>query len=101
MPDVNRPGVFMSKSGDDAAQYFQLNSLLVVPILQHIKIKCFHTCGPIEFDEDACLTTLWSIGDWLVAQYQVIGKTVRYDKETDGRGGDWSEPDATLLVYIE
>ncbi|KAF2175860.1 hypothetical protein K469DRAFT_755980 [Zopfia rhizophila CBS 207.26] len=99
-PDVNRPGIFTSRSADEAVQYYQLSTLLMVPILGQIKIKCFHTCGPVEFDANACLTTLWSVGDWFVEQYRAIGKSVQYENSTDGRGEDWAEPDATLIVFI-
>ncbi|KAL1598037.1 hypothetical protein SLS60_008525 [Paraconiothyrium brasiliense] len=100
-PDTNRSGLFTSKSAEEAAQYFCLSSLLPVSTLYKIKIKCIHTCGPIEFDEGSCLRTLTSMGDWLVAQYRDTERTAQYETWTNGRQGDWSEPDMVLIVNVE
>ncbi|KAL5400417.1 hypothetical protein PMIN03_012394 [Paraphaeosphaeria minitans] len=101
MPDANRPGIFTSKSAEDAAQSFHLSTLLTVHTLYKIKIKCFHTCGPIEFDEGSCLRTLTSMGDWLVNHYRGMERSARYETWTNGRGGEWSDPDMVLIIRVE
>ena len=101
MPDVNRPGIFTSKPADDAVQFLHLNTLFMIRTLYKIKIKGFHTCGPIEFDEGACLHTLHNIGDWFVEQYRGIEKPAQYETWTNGREGDWSDPDMVLLVTLD
>ncbi|CAN9468936.1 unnamed protein product [Alternaria alternata] len=100
-PDTNRPGIYTSKSAEEVVEHLQLSTLLPVPILNQIKIKMFHTCGPIEFDEGSCLRALWSIGDWFVEQFQEIGKSARYEKSDRGREEDWADPDARLLVVLD
>ncbi|KAJ4290985.1 hypothetical protein N0V90_010181 [Kalmusia sp. IMI 367209] len=101
MPDDSRPGIFTSKSAEDVAQFFHLSNLLAVQTLYKIKIKCFHTCGPIEFDEGSCLHTLVSVGDWFVAQFGGLEKSARYETWTNGRESDWSDPDMVLIVRVE
>lgn len=100
-PDMTRPGIYTSKSADEVVQNLQLITLLSVPILDQIKIKMFHTCGPIEFDEGSCLRALWSVGDWFMEQYQGVGKSARYKKFNRAAEEDWADPDATLLVIID
>lgn len=100
-PDMNRPGIYTSKSAEEVVEHLQLSTLLPVPILNQIKIKMFHTCGPIEFDEGSCLRALWSIGDWFVEQFQETGESARYEKSNRGREEDWAHPDATLLVILD
>lgn len=42
-PDVNRPDIFISKSAEEAAQFFHLSTLSAVRTLYRVKIKCLHT----------------------------------------------------------
>lgn len=100
-PDVNRPDIFISKSAEEAAQFFHLSTLLAVRTLYRVKIKCLHTCGSIEFDEGSCLRTLTGVGDWLVAQYRGMDRSARHETWTNGREGDWSDPDMVLIVCID
>lgn len=101
MPDPNRPGMLKSKPAAEAALYFRLETLLMVPMIQQIKLKCFHVCGEVEYDECACLATPWGIGDWFVDQYRQAGKSVYYEKWTRGSEKDWNDPDILLTVFID
>lgn len=101
MPDSNRPGMFKLKPAAEAALYFQLETLLTVPIIQKIKVKCFHVCGKVELDECACLATPWGIGDWFVDQYRQAGKSACYEKWTRDGEKDWNDPDILLTVFID
>jgi hypothetical protein len=40
--------VFTSKTGPEAAQFFQLAALLNVALIHRIKIKCIHSCGGLR-----------------------------------------------------
>ncbi|CAI6342376.1 unnamed protein product [Periconia digitata] len=99
--DPNRPGILTSKPAAEAALYFRLETLLTAPIMQQIKIKCFHVCGEVESDEGACLVTLWGVGDWLVEQYRQAGKSASYEKWTRESAEDWNDPDILLTVFID
>lgn len=99
-PDMEKEATFTSKSGEEAARYFHLDTLLVIPTIDQIRIKCFDTCGRIDVQDESCLTTLWRVGDWFVEQYHAIEKSAHYEKVTDGKGRDWTQPDATLIVWI-
>jgi hypothetical protein len=100
-PDISRPGIYTSKLAEEVVEHLQLSTLLLVPILNQLKIKMFHTCGQIDFDEGSCLRALWSIGDWLVEQFQETGKSARYEKSNRSREDYWADPDATLLVILD
>jgi hypothetical protein len=100
-PDTNRPGIHISKIAEEAAEHLQLDSLLSVPILNQVKMKMFHTCGRIEFEEGSCLVTLWGTGDWFVERYRENGKSARYEKLERDTKEDWAEPDATLLLVLD
>ena len=78
-----------------------VETIIPVPMIEQIKIKCVHVCGPIEFDEGACLASLWGIGDWFVDQYQTAGKSAKYEKWVNSRTGDWADPDVVLTVSIK
>lgn len=99
-PDVNRPGIYTSKSAEEAVESVQLHPLLLLPTLDQIKIKLFH-CGQVELQEGACLETLKAVGDWFVGRYRDKGKSARYEISNRGRADEWSEPDAILSVTIE
>jgi len=99
-PDANRPGIYTSKTAEEAAEDLQLPSLLLIRILNQIKIKLIHICGRIEFEEGSCIRTLLSIGDWFAERYQENGKSVRYESLERGTEEDWAEPDATLILFI-
>ncbi|PVH92877.1 hypothetical protein DM02DRAFT_260177 [Periconia macrospinosa] len=101
MPDPNRPDIFKSKPAAEAALYFRLETLLTVPTIQQIKVKCFHVCGEVELDEGACLVTPWGIGDWFVDQYRQGGKSAYYEKGTRDSAEDWNDPDILLTVFID
>jgi len=100
MPDSNRPGIFKSKPAAEAALYFRLDTLLTVPMIRQIKVKCFHVCGKVEFNECACLATPWGIGDWFVDQYRQSGKSVYYEIWTRDSEKDLNDPDILLTVFI-
>ena len=100
-PDASRPGVYTSKSTDEVVNELELESLIPVSLLNQIKLKLFHTCGQIEFEEGSCLRTLWGVGDWFVERYRENGKPAQYEKLTRGIDDDFSEPDATLIVNLD
>lgn len=100
MLDVNSPGHFISKPTVEAAQDFQLETLLAVPLIHQIKIKYFHVCGSMDVEKDACLVALWAIGDWFVDRYRTVGKSAKYKKWTISRAGDWGDPDAVLTILV-
>ncbi|KAF2259053.1 hypothetical protein CC78DRAFT_83942 [Lojkania enalia] len=101
-PSPDRPGTFMPRSVDEVAEELHFATLLSVPVLDSIKIKLFHTCGPIEFEEGTCLRALWAFCDWFKEAYAMQGRAVRCEKVArDSRNEDWTDPDATLTVNID
>ncbi|KAF2741277.1 hypothetical protein EJ04DRAFT_558005 [Polyplosphaeria fusca] len=93
-------GVMVAKEGSAAIQHFQLDSLMGVAVISGIKVKVYHICGEMKVSGRACLIALWQMGDWFVEEYGKVGIIARYEKLVDGRGRDWDEADATLIVYI-
>lgn len=100
MLDVHRPGLFIPKPAIDVAQHFQLEALLVVPLIRRIKIKCFHVCGLMKVEDDACLVALWALGDWFVDRYQTVGKSAMYKKRTISKAAELGDPDAVLTISV-
>ncbi|KAF2014287.1 hypothetical protein BU24DRAFT_212600 [Aaosphaeria arxii CBS 175.79] len=98
---TNRPGIYVAKTVDELMQHLQLEALIAVPILHEIKIKMFHTCGPVELQEGSCLRALTGIGAWLVSRYEEFGKPARCEPEVDVDTRDWADPDAILQVFID
>jgi hypothetical protein len=90
-----------SMSVDQAVACFHLDSLLAIPIMQELKIKCFHTCGLFDLEEDSCLSTLWEVAEWFVQQYRAVGKEAECYASTEGRGADWAEPDVEVVIFID
>lgn len=99
--DPKNEGTYISRSGEDVAQDLQLETLLNVPLIDEIKIKCFHVCGTVNVQGQACLTTLWSIGDWMLGKYRAVGKSAQCERVGVTEGRDWTEADATLFIYVD
>jgi hypothetical protein len=96
-----KPNSVTPMSVDQAVSCFQLDSLLAIPIMQELKIKCFHTCGLFDLEEDLCLSTLWGVAEWLVQQFRAVGKEAECYASTEGRGADWAEPDVEVVIFID
>lgn len=97
----SNPDFYEGQSAEEMAQHFQLDSLTQLPIVDQIKVKMFHTCGFVDFMDAACMYTLWSLADWIMAQYQNKGKRVEIERKGDGRGRDWAEPDAYFVITVD
>lgn len=99
-PKVHQSDICTSKSADEAVSFFQLDTVMAIPDLDQLKVRCFHTCELLQIEGHACLEALWSIGDWFETKYQPLGKSVRCEHLTEKHMIDWTEPDATLVVFI-
>ncbi|KAF9690806.1 hypothetical protein EKO04_010960 [Ascochyta lentis] len=99
-PTLVQSYTHVSKSAAECVSDLQIAGLPTSLPLDQIKIRCFHTCAALNVQGEACLDTLWSVGDWLEERYRDLGRGVRCERLTDGHGRDWSEPDATLVVAI-
>lgn len=98
--DPTCPGMFTLKSVDEVAQDLCLVSLLQVPTLDTVKIKCLHTCGSMQLRVESCLNCLDDIGRWFVQQYQARGQSAQYTRHIKTTGEDWAEPDAVLKINL-
>jgi hypothetical protein len=96
-----KPNSVTLMSVDQAVACFQLDSLLAVPIMQELKIKCFHTCGLFDLEKDACLEPLWGIAEWFIKQYRAVGKEAECHASTEERRVDWVEPDVEVVIFID
>lgn len=99
-PAPGRQNTYTAKSAEESVSFFQLDSVIACAELDRMKLKCFHTCAPLNVERDACVDALWSIGELLKAKYAALGSSVYCEHLTDGSGTDWSEPDATLMLII-
>ena len=92
--------MFILKSVDKVARDLCLVSLLQIPTLDTVKIKCLHTCGSMRLSVESCLNCLDGIGRWFVQQYQARGQSAQYIQHIKTTGESWAEPDAVLKIDL-